>query len=111
MGYGLRGNRFSCDAVVYAVEDDYQIVFSTSDNSIAWVEIGGKRYFDLYAGSMRSEDLVHKISVPQTTLDSAGAYTICAQQMIYRGPFGGYKGKVISQDHSFTPVSSVGGLN
>jgi heme/copper-type cytochrome/quinol oxidase subunit 4 len=109
-GYQLRGNRFSCDAVVYAVEEDYQIVFSTSDNSIAWVEINGQRYYDLYAGSMRSKDLVHKVTIPQTVLDGAGDYTICAQQMIYRGPFGGYKGKVISQDHDFTPVNSKDGL-
>ena len=109
-GYQLKGNYFSCDAVVYAVEDNYQIVFSTNDNSIAWVEVDGARYFDLYAGSMRSKDLVHKICVPQTVLDNALAYTICAQQMIYRGPFGGFKGKVISKDHSFTPVDSSDGL-
>ena len=109
-GYKLKSNYFSCDAVVYAVEDNYQIVFSTNDNSIAWVEVGGARYFDLYAGSMRSKDLVHKICVPQTVLDKARAYTICAQQMIYRGPFGGFKGKVISKDHSFTPVDSSDGL-
>lgn len=109
-GYRLKGNRFSCDAVVYAVEDTYQIVFSTNDNSIAWVEVDGVQYFDLYAGSMRSKDLVHKICVPQTVLDSAGEYTIYAQQMIYRGPFGGFKGKVISKDHGFRPVDSSDGL-
>ena len=109
-GYHLKSNYFSCDAVVYAVEDNYQIIFSTNDNSIAWVEIDGARYFDLYAGSMRSKDLVHKICVPQTVLDDACAYTICAQQMIYRGPSGGFKGEVISKDHSFTPVDSSDGL-
>ena len=51
-GYHLKSNRFSCDAVVYAVEDTYQITFSTNDNSIAWVEVDGVRYFDLCAGSM-----------------------------------------------------------
>ncbi len=109
-GYQLKGNRFTSDAVVYAVEDEYQIVFSTNDNSIAWVEIDGAKYFDLYAGSMRSKDLVHKVSVPQSALDAAGAYTVCAQQMIYRGPFGGYKGEIISKEHSFTPVDSSDGL-
>ena len=96
LGYGLRRCDFSCGPVVYAVEDQYQIVFSTSDNAVAWVEIGGERYYDLYAGSMRSADRVHKVEVPQKTLDSARGYTICAQQMIYRGPFGGYKGETIS---------------
>ena len=109
-GYKLRDNGFSSGAVVYAVEDEYQIVFSTKDNSIVWVEVDGEKYYDLYAGSMRSKDLVHKITIPQSALDGAKKYTICAQQMIYRGPFGGFKGELISEDYSFTPVDSSDGL-
>lgn len=111
IGYQLKPCGFSYGAVVYAVEDDYQIVFSTSDSAIAWVEIGGECYYDLYAGSMRSVDGVHKIEVPQAVLDAAGGYTICAKQMIYRGPFGGYTGKTISQEYEFRPVDSSDGLN
>lgn len=110
IGYGFRPNRFSYDAVVYAVEDEYQIVFSTTDNAIAWVEIGGEKYYDLYAGSMRSKDLVHKVTVPQSVLDEAKAYTICAQKMIYRGPFGGYLGKIITKEHTFRPVNTADGI-
>ena len=111
LGYELRPCDFTYGAVVYAVEDDYQIVFSTSDSAVAWVEIGGETYYDLYAGSMRSADRVHKVTVPQSVLDEAGGYTICAQQMIYRGPFGGYKGKVISRSHDFRPVDSSDGIS
>ena len=111
MGYELRPCDFTYGAVVYAVEDDYQIVFSTSDSAIAWVEIGGECYYDLYAGSMRSADKVHKIEVPQQVLDEAKSYTVCAKQMIYRGPFGGYTGKTISQSYDFRPVDSSDGLN
>ena len=111
LGYQLRPCEFSYGAVVYAVEDDYQIVFSTSDNSIAWVEIGGERYYDLYAGSMKSADLVHKITVPQTVLDEAKAYSIHARQMIYRGPFGGYTGPEISESYTFRPVNTADGLD
>ena len=89
-GYGIRPCHFTYRPVVYAVEDDYQIVFSTSDTAIVWVEVGSEKYYDLYAGSMRSKDLVHKVTVPQRALDEAKSYTICAKQMIYRGPFGGY---------------------
>ena len=110
-GYALRGNSFSCGAVVYAVEDDYQIVFSTTDNSICWVQVGDEIYYDLYAGSMKSADKVHKVEVPQDVLDAAGGYTICAQQMIYRGPFGGYKGPTISQSYRFRPVDSSDGIS
>lgn len=110
LGYGLRRCDFSCGPVVYAVEDQYQIVFSTSDNAVSWVEIGGERYYDLYAGSMRSADRVHKVEVPQRVLDSARGYTVCAQQMLYRGPFGGYKGDTISQSYDFRGVDASDGL-
>lgn len=110
LGYELRPCDFTYGAVVYAVEDEYQIVFSTSDSAVAWVEIGGENYYDLYAGSMRSADKVHKVTVPQTVLDEAKGYTVCAQQMIYRGPFGGYKGETISQSYDFRPVDPSDGI-
>ena len=110
-GYGVTlGSRFTYEPVVYAVEDNYQIVFSTNDSADAWVEVGGKKYYDLFAGSMKSEDNVHKIIVPQAKLDKAGEYSIHAEKMIYRGPFGGFKGKEISKSYSFRPVNSSDGL-
>ena len=111
IGYQLRPCDFTYGAVVYAVEDEYQIVFSTSDSAVAWVEIDGECYYDLYAGSMRSIDKVHKVEVPQSVLDAAGSYKVCAKQMIYRGPFGGYTGKTISRSYEFRPVDSSDGLN
>ena len=111
LGYGVTlGSRFTYDPVVYAVEDDYQIVFSTNHSAIAWVEIDGERYYDLFAGSMKSDDKVHKIVVPQEKLDAAKGYSIHAEKMIYRGPFGGFKGKEISESYSFRPVDSSDGL-
>ena len=110
VGYNVKINYFTYEAVVYAVEDNYQIVFSTNANSLAWVEIDGEKYYDLYAGSMKSKDLVHKVEVPQEVLNNAKNYKICAQKMIYRGPFGGYKGKIISQQYNFRPVDSSDGL-
>ena len=95
---------------VFAVEDTYQIVFSTNHPAIAWVEVGGESYYDLYAGSMKSKDTVHKITVPQEALDRAGGYSIHAEKMIYRGPFGGFKGKEISKSYNFRPVDSSDGL-
>ena len=110
-GYGVTlGSRFTYEPVVYAVEDTYQIVFSTNHQATAWVEVGGERYYDLYAGSMKSNDTVHKIVVPQEKLDAAKAYSIHAEKMIYRGPFGGFKGKEISKDYTFRPVNSADGL-
>ena len=110
-GYGVTlGSRFTYEPVVYAVEDTYQIVFSTNHSATAWVEIDGEKYFDLFAGSMKSEDTVHKITVPQEKLDTAKGYSIHAEKMIYRGPFGGFKGKEISKSYNFRPVNSGDGL-
>lgn len=110
-GYGVTiGSYFTYETVVYAVEDTYQIVFSTNHSATAWVEIDGERYYDLYAGSMKSEDTVHKITVPQEKLDEAKGYSIHAEKMIYRGPFGGFKGNEISKSYSFRPVDSSDGL-
>ena len=110
-GYGVTvGSRFTYEPVVYAVEDTYQIVFSTNHPATAWVEVGGEMYYDLYAGSMKSNDTVHKITVPQGKLDEAKAYSIHAEKMIYRGPFGGFKGKEISKDYTFRPVNTADGL-
>lgn len=110
-GYGIDfGSRFTYEPVVYAVEDTYQIVFSTNDSAAVWVEIDGERFYDLYAGSMRSKDSVHKVTVPQDKLDAARGYSIHAEKMIYRGPFGGFKGKEISKSYSFRPVDSSDGL-
>ncbi len=111
IGYRLMPCDFTYGPVVYAVEDDYQIVFSTSDSAIAWVEIGGKSYYDLYAGSMKSADRVHKITVDQEILDAAGGYSIHAQQAIYRGPFGGYLGEELRAAYDFRPVDTSDGLH
>ena len=111
LGYGITlGSRFTYEPVVYAVEDDYQIVFSTNHSATAWVEVDGERYYELFAGSMKSEDKVHKITVPQEKLDEAKSYSIHAEKMIYRGPFGGFKGKEISRSYNFHPVNSTDGL-
>ena len=110
-GYGVTvGSRFTYEPVVYAVEDTYQIVFSTNHPATAWVEIGGEAYYDLFAGSMKSKDTVHKITVPQDKLDAAKGYSIHAEKMIYRGPFGGFKGNEMSKDYAFRPVDTTDGL-
>lgn len=110
-GYGVTlGSRFTYEPVVYAVEDTYQIVFSTNHPATAWVEVAGEKYYDLFAGSMKSRDTVHKVTVPQEKLDEAKNYSIHAEKMIYRGPFGGFKGREISKSYNFRPVNSSDGL-
>lgn len=97
--------------VVYAVEDTYQIVWTTSTNATAWVTIGNETYYDLYAGSEVSETTVHKVVVPMSDLDLAKSYTISSKHMIFRGPYSGIEGGSVSNTFAFRPVDLSDGLN
>ena len=108
--FNISFNRITCGANVYAVEKEYQVVFSSSTESRAWVEVDGVRYFDNYNGVNRTYTKIHKVSVPMEVLDNAGHYKIHVQKLTYRGPFGGYFGRDISKEYSFRPVSAEDGI-
>lgn len=97
--------------VVYAVEDKYQIVFTSNTESTGWVEIGGVNYYDTYNGSTKTFSKVHKVEVPMAALDAAKKYTVHTQKSIYAGPFGGFLGRDISQTVDFRPVDPSNGLS
>ena len=103
-------NRITYKPVVYAVEDKYQITFSTSAESVGWVEVGGQNYYDTFAGSSRKFEKIHKVEVPMAALDNAKHYTIHAQKNIYAGPFGGWLGRDLTQSVDFRPVDTSDGL-
>ncbi|MDD4077431.1 MAG: metallophosphoesterase [Bacilli bacterium] len=109
--FDLRVNYFTYYPVVYAVEDEYQIVWSTNARSTGVVTVGNNNYYDLYAGSERSETRVHKVAVPMAVLDAAESYTIVSTTLIYRGPYSGVKGRTISKTYVFKPVDLSDGLN
>ena len=96
--------------VVYVVEDEYQIVFSSSVDSIGYVKVNGKKYTDSISGGLESSR-VHKISVPQKELDSAKSYVIGSEKIFYKGPFGGFKGRLIEETYTFKPVDTSDGLS
>ena len=103
-------NRITYNPVVYAVEDKYQIVFSTSSEATGWVEIDGVNYYDTYSGSSKKFTRIHKIEVPMAVLDAAKRYTVHTQRSIYCGPFGGFMGRDISKTTNFKPVDSSDGI-
>lgn len=103
-------NRITYKPVVYAVEDKYQIVFSTNSEATGWVEIGENSYYDTYNGSTKTFSKVHKIEVPMNVLDNAKEYTVHTQRTIYAGPFGGWLGRDISLSTNFKPVDTSDGI-
>ena len=107
---GFSINRITYRPVVYAVEDKYQIVFSTSSEATGWVEVDGVNYYDTYNGSTKTFTKIHKVEVPMVALDAAKKYTVHTQRNIYCGPFGGFLGNDVSQTSNFKPVNKSDGI-
>lgn len=104
-------NSIDCTPAVYAVENTYQIVFTTKAKGTGWVTIDGIEYNDTYAGYRKTEDTVHKIIVPMAALDNAGEYTIHTRSMLLRGPFCPLQGETISKTYRWRGVNPEDGLN
>lgn len=109
--FSLLPNSITTTPVVYAVGDEYQIVFTSAVKGTAWVNINGSEYNDTYAGSRVSEDTVHKICVPMNELDSAGSYTVFTRAMYFRGPYCALQGNTISQSFAWRGVNEADGLD
>ena len=103
-------NRITCKPVVYAVEKNYQIVFSTNTEALGWVEVGDKCYYDTYAGTTKKFSKIHKIEIPMSELDAAKTYTVHTKNSIYCGPFGGFLGRDKTEKVDFIPVDSSDGV-
>lgn len=104
-------NSFTSTPVVYAVNDQYQIVYTTKAKGTAWVEINGKIYNDTYAGYRRSESRVHKITVPMEELDLSKGYTIYTRSMILRGPYNSLQGRTLQKAYSWKGIDESDGVN
>ena len=104
-------NKINHTPVVYAVEDTYQIVFTTASKGEAWVVIDGVEYNDTYSGYRRTEDTVHKITVPMEVLDNADSYTVYTRAMILRGPYESLQGPTISETYTWKGLNTADGIN
>lgn len=85
---------------VFAVGNTYQIMAAVDRESFCWVEVGGELYFDASNGIMRAEGNIHRVTLPQAALDTAGEYTLCLR------PSENAKGseQVERHDYKFSPV-------
>lgn len=95
---------------VWAVGDEYQIFVPVSKPTLMWVEVGGENYYDHSNGIMRSDTIIHKMTVPKESLDKACKYKICYREMIERKPYFPVTGEIESFEFNFRPVKS-GDLN
>ena len=89
---------------VFCVGNEYQIIFLTEKNGMGWVEIAGEKYYDEQNGLLRWNDEMHRVNVPCSALDEAGAYSVCWQEMEDRKPYYPEHGDTVRREYRFFPV-------
>ena len=89
---------------VFAVQDTYQIMVSVTKESLFFVKIGDKCYYDHSNGIMRSLSPLHRVTVPMDELNKAGKYTICVRPLIERKPYYTETEDVWEKTFEFYPV-------
>ena len=101
--------RYTSDGVVFAVEDEYQIAWSTSVKSAGYVTVGGKTYYDESNGQNRISTL-HKVSVPIAELDRAGGYSLHSAPVYSEAAYLSVSGKEHVKDYKFRAPDTSNGL-
>lgn len=107
--FGATPFYISGGATVFAVDDEYQIAFSTSHKSTGAVTVGNTTYYDQTNGENNVSSL-HKICVPASALDEAKTYTIITQSTVLNTAYMPSKGAKIKKEYSFRPVDETDGL-
>ncbi len=99
------------DPCVYVVGNEYQIVINTLAFGKCWVEAGGRIYNDSVGGLIRTETLVHRVTVPMDVLDNARSYRVCFRALPERKPYFPELGELQYRDYAFKPVDCSHPLN
>lgn len=89
---------------VYAVGDRYQIIVPVTEETVTWVSVGGRSYYDDSNGVLRSDTRTHKMELPASELDAAGEYTLFWRRVRERKPYFSDLGEEESLTVPFRPV-------
>ena len=101
---------FFTTPIVYAVGNEYQILVPVAAETLMWVQVGDRCYYDDSNGILRSNPTTHRMIVPMEELDRAGAYTVCFRRMIERKPYRSETGEIEYYESAFYPVPAEGAI-
>ena len=83
---------------VFAVGDNYQVIVPVASETVMWVKVGDKCFYDESNGILRSGKRIHKMLVPAEILNKEGSYTICYRRVKKRKAY-------FSKTHSVEEIS------
>ncbi len=95
---------FKTNPAVFAVGETYQIFVPVKCETLMWVEVGDRSFFDHNNGTLRSNTDIHKMTVPQKLLDQAKEYTICFRVVKERKPYFTETEDIKKVKYNFQPV-------
>ena len=95
---------FATTPIVYAVGKNYQILVPVNCETLMWVEVGEKNFYDHVNGILRSNCTTHRMTVPMGRLDAAGKYKICYRIVKERKPYYSEVSDVFEYESRFYPV-------
>lgn len=107
--FGVFPFYFTSDGTVFAVEDEYQIAWSTSTASIGQLTVGDKTYYDAQNGENQVSKL-HKVCIPASELDEVKEYTITSTPVYFHMGYASLTGEAHSKNFTFRPVDMTDGL-
>ena len=99
---------FATTPIIYAVGENYQIIVPVAKETLMWVEIGGRCFYDDVNGILRSNCTTHRMIVPQDALDCAKKYKICYRIVNERKPYFSDVSDVFEYCSAFCPVKDEG---
>ncbi len=104
----MNKNVFKAAPAVFAVGNAYQIMVSVKCETLMWVRIGDRCFYDHANGTLKSAVDIHRMTVPQKLLDEAREYSICYRIVKERKPYFTETEEVVSEVFAFNPVGESG---
>ncbi len=78
---------FKSAPAVFAVGNTYQIMVPVKSETLMWVKVGERSFYDHANGTMRSADPIHRMTVPMSLLDTERKYRVYYRIVTERKPY------------------------
>ena len=101
---------FATFPAVYAVGNNYQIMVPVNCETVMWVRVGDKNFYDDSNGILRSACSTHRMTVPMEILDRERAYTVCYRIVYDRKPYFAELSDVFECSFAFRPITGEGAI-
>lgn len=89
--------------IVYAVGNTYQIIVPVNCETVMWVQVGDRCFYDDSNGVFRSNCTTHRMTVPVALLEQEKHYTVCYRVIRERKPYFTDAGDVLCFASDFRP--------